>query len=376
MEMTHAPHIQQPRHPRHRETVRRVLDGAVEFRHFAGFDQLFAPHAHGYPVIGLVREGHRIMECNRTRYRLGPGQLLALNAGDAHGCVQEGATPLVYDSLALLDFHDCPPFAGPIVEDAEAIALMGFAAAGLTGVACYFLLENVALTFTSATAVGAIAATSPLFCALIALRRGQRPASPTHFAVGFALAMGGIVLVGTASGDAFAGNTADNLIGCALAFIAALVWSVYSTLVSRIADAGYDTLAATKRIFAWGLLFMMPAIPFAGAFPALGLTDSLVVANLLFLGLGASAACFATWNFAVKHLGAVVTSTYIYLVPALTGAASALVLGEPVTAPIVAGVALTIAGLMLSNRTKSTCKLHRSTPATQPDKAFLCRKLR
>lgn len=92
-------------------------------------------------------------------------------------------------------------------------------------------------------------------------------------------------------------------------FGAALVWSVYSTLVSRIADAGYETLAATKRIFAWGLLFMMPAIPFAGAFPALGLTDPLVVANLLFLGLGASAACFATWSFAVKHLGAVVTST-------------------------------------------------------------------
>ena len=107
-------------------------------------------------------------------------------------------------------------------------------------------------------------------------------------------------------------------------FVAALVWSVYSTLVDRIADAGYETLAATKRIFAWGLLFMMPAVPFAGAFPALGLVDPLVVANLLFLGLGASAACFATWNFAVKHLGAVVTSTYIYLVPALTGAASAL----------------------------------------------------
>lgn len=101
-------------------------------------------------------------------------------------------------------------------------------------------------------------------------------------------------------------------------FVAALVWSVYSTLVDRIADAGYETLAATKRIFAWGLLFMMPAVPFAGAFPALGLVDPLVVANLLFLGLGASAACFATWNFAVKHLGAVVTSTYIYLVPALT----------------------------------------------------------
>lgn len=252
-----------------------------------------------------------------------------------------------------------------------------FAAAGFTGVACYFLLENVALTFTSATAVGAICATSPLFCVLIALARGQHPASPASFAIGFALAMGGILLVGSASnGSAFTGSAADNLIGCGLALVASVVWAGYSTLVGRIADAGYETLAATKRIFAWGLLFMMPALPFAGAFPALGLADPLVVANLLFLGLLASAACFATWNFAVKHLGAVVTSTYIYLVPALTGTASALVLGEPVTAPIVAGVALTIAGLMLSNRTKSTRKLHRSTPATQPDKAFLRRKLR
>ena len=38
MEMTHAPHIQQPRHPRHRETVRRALGGTIEFRHFTGSD--------------------------------------------------------------------------------------------------------------------------------------------------------------------------------------------------------------------------------------------------------------------------------------------------------------------------------------------------
>ena len=64
-----------------------------------------------------------------------------------------------------------------------------FAAAGLAGVTCYFLLENIALTFTSATAVGAIVATAPLFCALIMLARGSRPAAPAPFALGFALAM-------------------------------------------------------------------------------------------------------------------------------------------------------------------------------------------
>lgn len=246
-----------------------------------------------------------------------------------------------------------------------------FAAAGLTGVACYFLLENVALTFTSATAVGAICATAPLFCALIALVRGQRPTSPTSFAIGFVLAMGGILLVGSASGNGILdGDAADNLIGCGLALVASVVWAVYSTLVSRIAEAGYETLAATKRIFAWGLLFMMPALPFAGAFPTQALGTPLVSANLLFLGLGASAACFATWNFAVKHLGATVTSTYIYLVPALTGTASALVLGEPVTAPIFGGIALTIAGLMLSNHRKGAHGLRRPASAGLPGEAL------
>ena len=32
--------------------------------------------------------------------------------------------------------------------------------------------------------------------------------------------------------------------------------------------------------------------------------------NFLFLGLGASALCFVTWNFAVKILGAVKTGVY------------------------------------------------------------------
>ena len=128
------------------------------------------------------------------------------------------------------------------------------------------------------------------------------------------------------------------------------MWAIYSIIVGRIAEAGYETLAATKRIFGWGLLFMAPALLVAGPASLAALAEPVVTGNLLFLGLGASAACFVTWNFAVKHLGAVVTSTYIYLVPALTGTASVIVLGEPLTAPIVGGLGLTIAGLALSNR--------------------------
>ena len=83
--------------------------------------------------------------------------------------------------------------------------------------------------------------------------------------------------------------------------------------------------------------------------------------NLVFLGLGASALCFVTWNMAVKELGPVKTSLYIYLVPALTVLASAAVLGDPLTPPVVAGVLLTIAGLFLSEFARGS-KAQRKLP--------------
>ncbi len=72
--------------------------------------------------------------------------------------------------------------------------------------------------------------------------------------------------------------------------------------------------------------------------------------NLLFLGLGASALCFVTWNHAVKVLGAVKTSIYIYLVPVITVVTSAIVLQEPVSLLMLAGTLLTCVGLVVSEQ--------------------------
>ena len=70
--------------------------------------------------------------------------------------------------------------------------------------------------------------------------------------------------------------------------------------------------------------------------------------NILYLGLGASALCFVTWNFAVKALGAVKTSVYIYMVPVITVVTSMLVLKEPMTLVSIVGTVLAVAGLFLS----------------------------
>lgn len=227
-----------------------------------------------------------------------------------------------------------------------------FAAAGASGIAAYYLLENVALVFSTATAVGVIVAASPLFTAIISAFLGDRSSLCVKFFAGFVLAMGGLIVVGIGvePDDIAVSFKASDYFGDFLALLAALVWAVYSVLVQKLASLGYETVAATKRTFLWGLTFIIPiSILFGGNFPSFEIFFQWNnVLNLLFLGVIASAACFVTWGVSVKYLGPTVSTTYIYLVPAITATMSIVILGEPLNIPIVLGVLMTIFGLLLS----------------------------
>lgn len=227
-----------------------------------------------------------------------------------------------------------------------------FAAAGLCGVTLYYLLENIALTYTLASNVGVIISVAPFFTALFDwwFLGGSRP-GPRFFA-GFVLAMAGVSLI------SFGGAALQlNPVGDLLAVAAAVVWAAYSTLTKKISGFGYNTIQATRRTFGFGLVFLLPVLAVFGFHPPLaGLAQAQTLLNLLFLGLGASALCFVTWNLAIRALGAVKTSVYIYLVPVITTAASALVLHEPVTWAAGCGILLTLGGLFLSESKKSRQK--------------------
>lgn len=71
--------------------------------------------------------------------------------------------------------------------------------------------------------------------------------------------------------------------------------------------------------------------------------NPLYLLNILFLGLGASALCFVTWNLAVTLLGAIKTSVYIYMVPVITVVMSILILQEQITILTAVGTTLILA---------------------------------
>ena len=96
-----------------------------------------------------------------------------------------------------------------------------FAAAGLCGVTLYFLLENIALTYTFASNVGVIISIAPFFTAFLANWLLDGEPLRKRFFVGFAAALTGIILIG------LNGNFVLKLnpVGDILATLAAVVWA-------------------------------------------------------------------------------------------------------------------------------------------------------
>lgn len=224
-----------------------------------------------------------------------------------------------------------------------------FMAAGLAGVTLYFLLENIALTYTYASNVGVIITMAPFFTAIFAHFLLAEENLKVHFVIGFIAALIGVFLI------SFNGTTVLQLNpkGDFFALVAASLWAIYVVLTKKISALGYHTIQTTRRIFFYGILFMIPLLPFFGFSWNLGrFSQPIYLINLFFLGLFASAVCFVTWNLAVKRLGATKTSVYIYLVPVITVVTSVIVLGEKMTLMSVTGILLTLLGLLISEKRK------------------------
>ncbi len=222
-----------------------------------------------------------------------------------------------------------------------------FFGAGASGIACYYLLEHFSLLYTQASNTGVIISTAPFFTGMLLLILKKR-ATPLgrNFYIGFLVAMAGICAL------SFGGTGASiHIFGDLLALLASFSWALYSVFSRQLTRAGYPTLQMTRRIFFYGILLLIPAaFVFRFSPDVSAILMPVNLANLLYLSIGASALCFVTWNYAVKVIGAVRTSVYIYLTPVVTVLSSVLILHEVITPAAFVGILLTLSGLFISER--------------------------
>jgi len=220
-----------------------------------------------------------------------------------------------------------------------------FLGAGFFGGTLYFLTENYALKYSLASNVGLLVASSPILTALAArcLLKGETLGRGVVF--GFVVAFSGIFLV------MFNGHFVLKLnpLGDLLAVAAAGSWAVYSILIKTM-PARHGGVHLTRKVFFYSLLTMSPLLLTDGFhWDAARLSSWPVAANLLFLGILASAVCFLLWSTVIWNIGPVRANNFIYMVPLVTMITSVIVLREPVTVFAVTGGVLILAGVYLAS---------------------------
>ena len=227
---------------------------------------------------------------------------------------------------------------------------------GVTGGSLYFLAENTALVFTQASNTAFLVGSAPLMTALLTLLYGRygkgrfadslekiHPGWPLFG--GTALALSGMAML------VFAGSRFQlSAKGDLLAIGAALCWAVYSLYMAQMTRE-YGTLTATRKVFFYGLLTILP---FLGgcrdSFSAAVLSQPVVWLNLLFLGLAASLAGFLIWNLVMDKLGNVTSTNYVYLNPIFTLLFAMAFLGESLTPTAALGSAAILLGVIWAGR--------------------------
>ena len=219
-------------------------------------------------------------------------------------------------------------------------------ALGITGGSLYFLTENEALRFTTATNTSLIVCSCPLMTMLVhKLFYRSHPLKSKQIWGSIIACIGMAVVVLNGHFVLHLSPTGD-----LLAFTACLCWAFYSLLM-KTAIRRYSSLFITRKVFFYGILTILPYYLIVPGFPPMELLlQADVVANLLFLGCIASMVCFLTWNWCIRRLGAVEVTNWIYINPLATIVAAWLVLGESITPYFLAGSAFILCGMYLTEK--------------------------
>lgn len=215
----------------------------------------------------------------------------------------------------------------------------------LCGVA-WFGVYNVALNAAEqrvdAGTTAMLVNIGPILIALFAgLLLGE--GFPRWLVIGAGVAFGGAVLVGAATANT---DSAD-LLGVVLCVVAAVTYAI-GVLAQKPTLRRLPALQVTWLACTVGALCCLPFIP--GLLADLAAAPAGATAGLVYLGIVPTALAFSTWAYALARMDAGRLGVTTYVVPPITIAMSAVLLGELPPWLALVGGAICLVGVGLSRR--------------------------
>lgn len=220
-----------------------------------------------------------------------------------------------------------------------------FAITGFLGITLYFCLENMGLSFTTASNASLITSFAPLLS--IALSVMFRARLSLVEILGVLLGITGSYLTITANGNL--DFSSENFVGNLFVIGAMFSWTLY-TIFSQKQQARNSDLAIVTYQTIFGTLLL---IPFAlTEFRQWHLFSLQAFCQILYLAAICSAACYFFYIYALKILDIALTTLYLNLVPVTGVLTGFLVLGETIYPSQIVGGLLIISAILTANSSK------------------------
>lgn len=215
---------------------------------------------------------------------------------------------------------------------------------GICGIAINQVCFLIGLSLTSASHAALVIGLTPFMVLFLAWFRGQE-AFTSNRAIGLAVAVCGMALLQKPS----ASSQTSSLTGDLLILGAGLSFAVYTVFGKELA-AEHGGMAVIAVSYAAGSIFLLPMTLFFASRFDFSQVSAAAWWSFGYMSVVSSVLCYIGWAYALKRLSASRLTAFSYLQPLVATLLALPMLGEPITAALVSGGGLIMAGVFLSER--------------------------
>ena len=217
-------------------------------------------------------------------------------------------------------------------------------AMGVVGLALNQIFFTLGVSRTSIAHAAVLMALTPLVVLLFVSLRGHEKLSIVRLA-GVFIALGGVCLLQVTSSR----SAGASIIGDLFVFAAGLSWAFY-TVMSKQLTRTRDAVSVTALSYMIAAVGLAPVSIWQISQNGFGAVSPTLWAVLIYMAVLPSVVGSLIYYYALTHMPASRVTAFLYLQPLLATLLAIPVLGEHVTAALVGGGAMVLAGVSLTKR--------------------------